>query len=70
MGPIPTQNYIWTTVKENLGYDDKIKFTTEGNNQMHLAKKASNVAIKNGQRINSIETGHIGNRTDDIEQFR
>ena len=45
-------------------------FTTEGNIQMHLAERDLNVAKKNGQRINPIETGHIAFRTDDIEQFK
>ena len=70
MDPIPTQNFIRTTATQNSGYDGKIMFATEGKVQMHLAEKDSNVAIKNGQRINPIEKGHIAFRTDDIEQFK
>ena len=70
MDPIPTQNFIRTTATQNSGYDGKIMFATEGNIQMHLAEKDLNVAIKNGQRINPIEKGHIAFRTDDIEQFK
>lgn len=70
MDPIPTQNFIRTTATQKSGYDGKIKFITEGSMQMHFAEKDLNVAIKNGQRINPIEKGHIAFRTDDIEQFR
>ena len=70
MVPMPTHNFIRTTATQNSGYNGKIMFTTDGNIQMHLAEKDSNVATKNGQHINPIEKGHIAFRTDDIEQFR
>ena len=52
-----------------LGYDGKIRFATEGNMQMHLAERAFDVAIKNGQVINPVESGHIAFRTDDLAAF-
>ena len=70
MTSIPTHNFIRTTATQNSGYDGKIKFTTEGNIQMHLAERDLNVATKNGQLVNPIEKGHIAFRTDDIEQFK
>ena len=70
MDPIPTHNFIRTTATQNSGYGGKIKFTTEGNIQMHLAERDLNVATKNRQRVNPIEKGHIAFRTNDIEQFK
>ena len=70
MDPIPTHNFIRTTATKNSGYGGKIKFTTEGNIQMHLAERDLNVATKNRQRVNPIEKGHIAFRTNDIEQFK
>ena len=70
MDPIATHNFIRTKATQNSGYDGKIKFTTEGNIQMHLAERDLNVATKNRQRVNPIEKGHIAFRTTDIEQFK
>ncbi len=67
MDPLPTHNFIWTTATRNSEYGGKIKFTAEGNMQMHLAERDLNVAKK----IESVKTRlkkgtlHSGSTTSD-----
>ena len=70
MDTVPESNFPRTAATNNVGYNGKIKFLTEGNMQMHLAEKDLNVASKNNQHINPVEKGHIAFRTDNIEEFK
>ncbi len=70
MEPVPESNFPRTDATNDIGYNGKIKFVTEGNMQMHLAEKDLDVAQKNKKHINPVEKGHIAFRTDDIENFK
>ena len=70
METVPESNFPRTDATNDIGYNGKIKFVTEGNMQMHLAEKDLDVAQKNNQHINPVEKGHIAFRTDDIENFK
>ena len=70
MDSVPETNFPRTSANDNIGYNGKIKFLTEGSMQMHLAEKDFDVAKKNNQHINPVEKGHIAFRTDDIEEFK
>ena len=70
MDTVPESNFPRTDATNDIGYNGKIKFVTEGNMQMHLAEKDLDVAKKNNQHINPVEKGHIAFRTDDIQEFK
>ena len=70
METVPESNFPRTDATNDIGYNGKIKFVTEGNMQMHLAEKDLDVAQKNKKHINPVEKGHIAFRTDDIENFK
>ena len=70
METVPESNFPRTDATNDIGYNGKIKFLTEGNMQMHLAEKDLDVAQKNKKHINPVEKGHIAFRTDDIETFK
>jgi catechol 2,3-dioxygenase-like lactoylglutathione lyase family enzyme len=70
METVPESNFPRTDATNDIGYNGKIKFLTEGNMQMHLAEKDLDVAQKNKKHINPVEKGHIAFRTDDIENFK
>ena len=70
METMPESNFPRTDATNDIGYNGKIKFVTEGNMQMHLAEKDLDVAQKNKKHINPVEKGHIAFRTDDIENFK
>ena len=70
METVPESNFPRTDATNDIGYNGKIKFLTEGNVQMHLAEKDLDVAQKNKKHINPVEKGHIAFRTDDIENFK
>ena len=70
MDTVPESNFPRTDATNDIGYNGKIKFVTEGNMQMHLAEKDLDVAIKNNQHINPVEKGHIAFRTDNIQEFK
>jgi len=66
MDDIPQEEFPRTDATEDSGYSGKIRFTTEGKMQMHLAERNLDVAFKNGQVINPVDRGHIAFRTDDL----
>ena len=70
MDTVPESNFPRTDATNDIGYNGKIKFVTEGNMQMHLAEKDLDVAKKNNQHINPVEKGHIAFRTDNIQEFK
>ena len=70
METVPESNFPRTDATNDIGYNGRIKFVTEGNMQMHLAEKDLDVAQKNKKHINPVEKGHIAFRTDDIENFK
>ena len=70
METVPESNFPRTDATNDIGYNGRIKFVTEGNMQMHLAEKDLDVAQKNKKHINPVEKGHIAFRTDDIETFK
>ena len=70
MESVPESNFPRTSATDNIGYNGKIKFVTEGSMQMHLAEQNFDVAKNNNQHINPVEKGHIAFRTDDIEEFK
>ncbi|WP_299948795.1 VOC family protein [uncultured Ruegeria sp.] len=69
LADIPQQNFLRTKANEDMGYDGKIRFATEGSIQMHLAERDLGVAFKNMHAINPVERGHIAFRTDDLDAF-
>ena len=46
MDTVPESNFPRTDATNDIGYNGKIKFVTEGNMQMHLAEKDLDVAKK------------------------
>lgn len=66
---IAQENFPRTEADESSGFDGKIRFSTEGSMQMHLAERAFDVAFINRQVINPVERGHIAFRTDDLPAF-
>ena len=69
LADIPVQNFPRTAATEEVGYDGKIRFATEGKMEMHLAERSFDVAFKNNRVINPVERGHIAFRTDDLKAF-
>ena len=69
MESIPEDNFVRTKATENLGYNGKIKFATEGKIQMHLAEKNLDITSQHNRHINPGEEGHIAFRTDDLSEF-
>ena len=51
METVPESNFPRTDATNDIGYNGKIKFVTEGNMQMHLAEKDLDVAQKNKKWI-------------------
>ena len=66
---VPVQNFPRTEASEQIGYDGKIRFATDGAMQMHLAERDLGVGFRNSHMINPVERGHIAFRTDDLDAF-
>ena len=67
---VPSEAFPRPKATATSGYDGQIRFATDGIMQMHLAEQDLSVAIKNEQKINPVERGHIAFRTDDIQAFK
>ena len=67
---VPSEAFPRPKATVTSGYDGQIRFATDGIMQMHLAEQDLSVAIKNEQKINPVERGHIAFRTDDIQAFK
>ncbi len=47
-----------------------VAFVTDGDIQMHLAQKDTEMGFKTGHIVNPLERGHIAYRTDDLAGFK
>ncbi|MEM9331206.1 MAG: VOC family protein [Pseudomonadota bacterium] len=57
-------------LEKGKGYNGDVSLLSDGDIQVHLAKKDLEVGFKTGQAVNPVERGHIAFRTDDIEEFK
>ena len=57
MDDVPMENFPRPEASDNKGYNGKIRFTTDGHMQMHLAERDLKVAFVNGEVINPVERG-------------
>ena len=69
MDDMPVEKFPRPAPSDTKGFNGKIRFTTDGHMQMHLAERDLNVAFVNGKVINPVERGHIAFRTDDLAGF-
>ena len=57
-------------LEKKKGYAGDVAFRTDGNIQLHLARKDLEVGFRTGHAVNPVERGHIAYRTDDIDAFK
>ena len=57
-------------LEKKKGYSGDVSFLTDGDIQLHLAKKDLELGFRTGHAVNPVEKGHIAFRTDDIEEFK
>lgn len=56
-------------LEKKKGYAGDVSFLSNGDIQLHLAKRDLNVGFKTGHAVNPVDRGHIAYRTDDIKAF-
>ena len=55
--------------EDSRAYNGAVAFLSDGNLQMHLAKRDLGLSYRAGKPVNPVEKGHLAFRTDDIEAF-